>query len=74
MTVAIEIKTDLRRVIDYLLSPLARIASEAGRERLRDPPPMPFSGAFRARIAAPFPGPMGDLAELRRASPDGRGV
>jgi membrane fusion protein, hemolysin D len=33
MTVTIEIKTDSRRVIDYLLSPLARIASEAGRER-----------------------------------------
>ena len=33
MTVAIEIKTDSRRVIDYLLSPLARIASEAARER-----------------------------------------
>jgi hemolysin D len=33
MTVTVEIKTDSRRVIDYLLSPLARIASEAGRER-----------------------------------------
>ena len=33
MTVTIEIKTDSRRVIDYLLSPLAEIASEAGRER-----------------------------------------
>jgi len=33
MTVTIEIKTDSRRVIDYLLSPLARIASEAARER-----------------------------------------
>ncbi len=33
MTVAVEIKTDSRRVIDYLLSPLARIASEAARER-----------------------------------------
>ena len=33
MTVTVEIKTDSRRVIDYLLSPLAKIASEAGRER-----------------------------------------
>jgi hemolysin D len=33
MTVAVEIRTDSRRVIDYLLSPLARIASEAARER-----------------------------------------
>ena len=33
MTVAVEIKTDSRRVIDYLLSPLARVASEAARER-----------------------------------------
>jgi hemolysin D len=33
MTVIVEIKTDSRRVIDYLLSPLAKIASEAARER-----------------------------------------
>jgi hemolysin D len=33
MTVAVEIKTDSRRVIDYLLSPLAKVASEAARER-----------------------------------------
>ena len=33
MTVTVEIKTNSRRVIDYLLSPLARIASEALRER-----------------------------------------
>ena len=33
MTVTVEIKTDSRRVIDYLLSPLAKIASEAARER-----------------------------------------
>lgn len=33
MTVTAEIKTDKRRVIDYLLSPLARIGSEAMRER-----------------------------------------
>ncbi len=33
MTVSIEIKTNSRRVIDYLLSPLTRIASEAARER-----------------------------------------
>ena len=33
MTVTVEIKTDSRRVIDYLLSPLASIASEAARER-----------------------------------------
>ena len=33
MTVSVEIKTDSRRVIDYLLSPLAKIASEAARER-----------------------------------------
>jgi hemolysin D len=29
----VEIKTDSRRVIDYLLSPLAKVASEAMRER-----------------------------------------
>ena len=33
MTVSVEIKTDSRRVIDYLLSPLARVASEALKER-----------------------------------------
>ena len=33
MTVTVEIKTDSRRVIDYLLSPLAKMASEAARER-----------------------------------------
>jgi hemolysin D len=33
MTVTVEIKTDSRRVIDYLLSPLARIVSEAAKER-----------------------------------------
>ncbi|TPL08306.1 HlyD family type I secretion periplasmic adaptor subunit [Mesorhizobium sp. B2-4-14] len=33
MTVTVEIKTDSRRVIDYLLSPLAKVASEAFRER-----------------------------------------
>jgi hemolysin D len=33
MTVMIEIKTDSRRVIEYLLSPLAKVASEAARER-----------------------------------------
>ena len=33
MTVAVEIKTDTRRVIDYFFSPLAKIASEAARER-----------------------------------------
>ena len=33
MTVAVEIKTDSRRVIDYLLSPLAKVGSEAMRER-----------------------------------------
>lgn len=33
MTVTVEIKTDSRRVIDYLLSPLAKIASEALKER-----------------------------------------
>ena len=33
MTVAIEIKTNSRRVIDYLLSPLTKVASEAARER-----------------------------------------
>jgi len=33
MTVTVEIKTDSRRVIDYLLSPLAKIASEAWKER-----------------------------------------
>ena len=33
MTVSVEIKTDSRRVIDYLLSPLAKMASEAAKER-----------------------------------------
>jgi hemolysin D len=33
MTATVEIKTDSRRVIDYLLSPLAQVASEAARER-----------------------------------------
>ena len=33
MTVTVEIKTDSRRVIDYLLSPLVKIASEAAKER-----------------------------------------
>ncbi|KWV51378.1 hypothetical protein AS156_12360 [Bradyrhizobium macuxiense] len=33
MTVTVEIKTDGRRVIDYLLSPLAKVASEALKER-----------------------------------------
>ena len=33
MTVTVEINTDSRRVIDYLLSPLARVGSEAMRER-----------------------------------------
>ena len=33
MTVSVEIKTDTRRVIDYLLSPLAKVGSEAMRER-----------------------------------------
>ena len=33
MTVTVEIKTDSRRVIDYLLSPIAKIASEAMKER-----------------------------------------
>ena len=33
MTVTAEIKTDSRRVIDYLLSPLSKVGSEAMRER-----------------------------------------
>jgi hemolysin D len=33
MTVTVEINTDSRRVIDYLLSPLAKVGSEAMRER-----------------------------------------
>jgi hemolysin D len=33
MTVTAEIKTDNRRVIDYLFSPIAKVASEAMRER-----------------------------------------
>jgi hypothetical protein len=33
MTVTAEIKTDSRRVIEYLLSPLAKVGSEAMRER-----------------------------------------
>ena len=33
MTVTVEIRTDSCRVIDYLLSPLAKIELEALRER-----------------------------------------
>jgi hemolysin D len=33
MTGTVEIKTDSRRVIDYVLSPLAKVASEAVKER-----------------------------------------
>ena len=33
MTVSAEIKTDSRRVIDYLLSPISRVTSEAMKER-----------------------------------------
>ena len=33
MTATVEIRTHSRRVIDYLLSPIAKIASEAARER-----------------------------------------
>ena len=33
MTVTAEIRTDSRRIIDYLFSPLAKVASEALRER-----------------------------------------
>lgn len=33
MTLTAEIKTDRRRIIDYLVSPLAKVASEALRER-----------------------------------------
>ena len=33
MTVSAEIKTDSRRVIDYLLSPIAKVTSEAMKER-----------------------------------------
>ena len=33
MTVSAEIKTDRRRVIDYLISPIARVTSEAMKER-----------------------------------------
>jgi hemolysin D len=33
ITATVEIITDSRRVIDYLLSPLAKIGSEALRER-----------------------------------------
>ena len=33
MTVSVEIKTDSRRVIDYLLSPLTKVGSEAMKER-----------------------------------------
>ena len=41
MTVTVEIRTDSRRVIDYLLSPLAKIGSEArqgkvGRASVRE--------------------------------------
>ena len=33
MTATVEIRTNSRRVIDYLLSPLAKIGSEALKER-----------------------------------------
>jgi hemolysin D len=33
MTVTAEIKTDSRRVIDYLFSPIAKVTSEAMTER-----------------------------------------
>ena len=33
MTVTVQIKTASRRVIEYPLSPLAKIASEAAREK-----------------------------------------
>jgi len=33
MTVTVEIKTDSRRIIDYFVSPLMKLASEAARER-----------------------------------------
>ena len=33
ITVTVEIRTDCRRVLDYLLSPLAKIGSEAPWER-----------------------------------------
>ncbi len=33
MAVTAEIKTGSRRIIDYLLSPLRKYASDAGRER-----------------------------------------
>ena len=33
MAVTVEIKTGRRRVIDFLLSPLREVASQAGRER-----------------------------------------
>jgi hemolysin D len=33
INVAVEISTDSRRVLDYLLSPLAKIGSEALRKR-----------------------------------------
>jgi hemolysin D len=33
MTVQAEIKTGSRRIIDFLLSPLAKTVGEAGRER-----------------------------------------
>jgi hemolysin D len=33
MAVSAEIKTGKRRIIEYLLSPLARRVEEAGRER-----------------------------------------
>ncbi len=33
MAVTVEVRTGRRRAIDYLLSPLREVASEAGRER-----------------------------------------
>ena len=33
MAVTVEIKTDMRRVIEFFLSPVLRYAQESGRER-----------------------------------------
>jgi hypothetical protein len=47
MTATVEIRTDSRRVIDYLLSRLAKIGSEAlGRGRRR----RPLARSFQARV------------------------
>ena len=51
MTAAVDIKTENRRVIDYLLSPLAKTMSEAMAKRKRRAPH--FNSAARERMVPP---------------------